>query len=88
MQTGGQKIQYTRTESWNESYWKWSNYVETKLHEESLHKNKTFENFKEYSVYLKKTLISVSVECINKAIESMANPLYMVVKKHGKQIKY
>ena len=65
-----------------------SNYVETKLHEESLLKNKTFENFKEYSVRLKKTLISVSVGCINKTIESMANLLRMVVKKHGEQIKY
>ena len=63
-------------------------YVRTKLHEESLSRNITFENFEEYSTRVKKTLLSVPVEYTNKIIESMDNRLSMVVKKGGKQIKY
>ena len=47
------------------------NYERTNLHEESLNKNITFENFKEYSASVKKTFLSVPVEYINKTIESM-----------------
>ena len=36
-------------------------YVRTKLHEESLNRNTTFENFEEYSTRVKKTLLSVPV---------------------------
>ena len=64
------------------------NYVRTKLHEESLNRNITSENFEEYSARVKKTLIAVPVEYIKKAIESMNNRLSMVVKKGGKRIKY
>ena len=64
------------------------NYVRTKLHEESLNRNITFENFEEYSARVKKALLSVPVEYINKTIESMDNGLSMVVKKSGKRIKY
>ena len=42
------------------------NYVRTKLHEESLNRNITFENFEEYSARVKKTLLSVPVAYINK----------------------
>ena len=63
------------------------NYVRTKLHEESLSRNITFENFEEYSARVKKTLLAVPVEYINKTIESMDNRLSMVVKKGGKQTK-
>ena len=45
------------------------NYVRTKLHEESLNKIITFENFEEYSAHVKKTLLSEPVECIHKTIE-------------------
>ena len=34
------------------------NYVRTELHEESLNRNITFENFEEYSARVKKTLLS------------------------------
>ena len=44
-------------------------YVRTKLHEESLSRNVTFENFEEYSTRVKKALISVPVEYINKTTE-------------------
>ena len=64
------------------------NYLRTKLHEESLSRNITFENFEEYSARVKKTLPSVPVEYINKTIESMNNRLSMVVKTGGKRIKY
>ena len=64
------------------------NYVRTKLHEESLSRNATFENFEEYSARVKKTLLAVPIEYINKTIESMDNRLSMVVKKGGKRIKY
>ena len=37
---------------------------------------------------LKKALLSVPVEYINKAVESIDNPLIMVVKKGGKRTKY
>ena len=63
-------------------------YARTKLHEESLNRHITFENFEEYSTLVKKTLLSVTVQYINKAIESMDNRLSKVVKKGGKQIKY
>ena len=49
------------------------NYVRTKLREESLNRNITFENFEEYSALVKKTLLLVPVEYINKTIESMDN---------------
>ena len=58
------------------------NYVRTKLHEESHTKNITFENFEEYSAYVKKTLRSV----LNKKIESMDNRLSMVLQNRGKRI--
>ena len=64
------------------------NYLRTKLHEESLSRNITFENFEEYSARVKKTLPSVPVEYINKTIESMNNRLSMVVKTGGKRVKY
>ena len=64
------------------------NYVRTKLHEKSLYRDITFENFEEYSACVKKTLLSVSVEYINKATESMDSRLSMVAKKRCKQIKY
>ena len=64
------------------------NYVRTKLHEESLIRNITFENFEEYSACVKKTLLAVPVKYINKTIKSMDNRLSMVVKKGGKRIKY
>ena len=64
------------------------NYARIKLHEESLNKNISFANFEENSARVKKTLLSVSVEYINKAIELMDNILSMVVKKRVKQIKY
>ena len=64
------------------------NYARIKLHEESLNKNISFVNFEENSARVKKTLLSVSVEYINKAIELMDNILSMVVKKRVKQIKY
>ena len=64
------------------------NDIRTKLHEESLNRNITFEKFEECSVGVKKTLLSVPVEYINKSIESMDNQLSMVVKKVGKLIKY
>ena len=64
------------------------NYARTKLHEESLNRHITSENFEEYSTLVKKTLLSVTVEYINKTIESMDNRLSKVVKKGGKQIKY
>ena len=61
-------------------------YVRTELHEESLNRNITFE---EYSARVKKNnLLSVSVEYINKTTESMENRLSMVVKKSSKRIKY
>ena len=60
------------------------NYVRTKLHEESLNRNITFENFEKYSARVKKALLAVPVEYINKTIESMDNPLSMVMKKGGK----
>ena len=63
-------------------------YARTKWHEESLNRNITFQNFDEYSTCVKKTLLSVPVEYINKTTESMDNRLSMVVKKGGKQIKY
>ena len=63
-------------------------YVRTKLHEESLNRNITFENFEEYSARVKKTLLAVPVEYINKTIESMDNRLSMAVKKGGEHIKY
>ena len=63
-------------------------YVWTKLHEESLNRNITFENFEEYSARVKKTLLLVPVEYINKITESMDNRLSMVVRKGGKRIKY
>ena len=47
------------------------NYVRTKLHEESLNANITFENFEEYSARVKKSFLPVSVKYISKAIESM-----------------
>ena len=53
------------------------NYVRTKLHEESLNRNITLKNI---LLVLKKTLLSVPVEYINKTIESMDNRLSMVVK--------
>ena len=56
------------------------NYVRTKLHEESLNRNITCENFEEYFACVKKTLLSVPVEYINKTIESMNNQLSIVVK--------
>ena len=64
------------------------NYARTKLHEESLNRNITSENFEEYSARVKKTLIAVPVEYIKKTIESMNNRFSMVVKKGGKRIKY
>ena len=64
------------------------NYVRAKLHEESLNRNITFENFEEYSARVKKTLLSVPVEYINKTIESMDNRLNIVVKKGGNPVKY
>ena len=64
------------------------NYVRTKLHEESLNTNITFENFEEYSPRVKKNLLSVPAEYINKTIESIDNRLSMVVKKGGKRMKY
>ena len=64
------------------------NYVRTKLHEESLNRNITFENFEEYFAHVKKTLLAVPVEYINKTTESMDNQSSMVVKKGGKGIKY
>ena len=64
------------------------NYVRTKLHEESLNRNITFENFEEHSAHVKKTLLSLPVEYINKTTESMDNQLSTVVKKGGKRIKY
>ena len=64
------------------------NDIRTKLHEESLNRNITFEKFEGYSVGVKKTLLSVPVEYINKSIESKDNQLSMVVKKVGKLIKY
>ena len=64
------------------------NCVRTKLHEESLNRNITFENFEECSTRVKKTLVSVPVEYINKTIESMDNRLSTVLKKGGKRIKY
>ena len=63
------------------------NYVRTELHEESLNRNITFENFEEYSARVKKTLLSVPVEYINKTIKPMDNRLSMLVKKVGKRIK-
>ena len=63
-------------------------YVRTKLHEESLNRNITFENFEEYSARVKKPLLSAPVEYINKTIESMDNRLSMAVKKGGEHIKY
>ena len=63
-------------------------YVRTKLHEKSLNRSINFENFEEYSTHLKKTLLSVPVEYINKTTESMDSRLSMVVKKRGKRIKY
>ena len=64
------------------------NYVRTKLHEQSLNRNITFENFEEHSGRAKKKLLSVQVEYINKTIESMDNRFSMVVRKGGKWIKY
>ena len=64
------------------------NYVTTKLHEQSLNRNVTFENFEEHSGRVKKKLLSVQVEYINKTIESMDNRFSMVVRKGGKWIKY
>ena len=59
-------------------------YVRTKLHEESLSRNITFENFEEYSTRVKKALLSVPVEYINKTTELKDNRLSMVVtKKYG-----
>ena len=57
------------------------NYVRTKLHEESLNGNITFENFEEYSARVKKNLLPVPVKHISKTIELMDNRLSMVVKK-------
>ena len=37
------------------------NYARTKLHEESLNRHITSENFEEYSTLVKKTLLSVTV---------------------------
>ena len=66
-----------------------TDYVRTKLHEESLNRNITFENFEEYSARVKKSLLAVPVEyIINKTIESMDNQLSIVVRKGGKKIKY
>ena len=62
------------------------NYVRTKLREESLNRNRNFENFEEFFAYVKKTLLAVSVEYINETIKSMDNRLSLVVKKGGKQI--
>ena len=64
------------------------NYVRTELREGSLNRNITFENFEEYSARVKKTLLLVPVEYINKITESMDNRLSMVVRKGGKRIKY
>ena len=63
------------------------NYVRTELREGSLNRNITFENFEEYSARVKKTLLSVPVEYINKTIKPMDNRLSMLVKKVGKRIK-
>ena len=63
-------------------------HIRTKLHEESLNRNITFENLEEYSAHVKKTFTISTIEYINKIIESMGNWLSMVVKKGGKQIKY
>ena len=63
-------------------------YVRTKLNEESLNINITFENFEEYSARVKKTFLSVPVKYINKTIESMDNRLSIVVKRGDKWIKY
>ena len=66
-----------------------TDYVRTKLHEESLNRNITFENFEEYSPCVKKSLLAVPVEyIINKTTESMDNQLSIVVRKGGKKIKY
>ena len=64
------------------------NYVRTKLHEEFLNRDITFESFKEYSACVKKASLSVPVEYDNKTTESMDNRLSMVVKKDSKRIKY
>ena len=64
------------------------NYVRTKLHEEFLNRDITFESFKEYSACVKKASLSVPVEYDNKTTESMDNRLSMVVKKGSKRIKY
>ena len=64
------------------------NYVRTKLHEEFLNRNITFENFEEYSPRVKKSLLAVPVEYINKTVEPMDNQLSTVVKKSGKRMKY
>ena len=37
------------------------NYVRIKLHEESLNRNRTFENFEEYCARVKVMLLSVTV---------------------------
>ena len=51
------------------------NYVGTKLLKESFNRNITFKKFEEYSARVKKTLLSVIAENINKTIESMDNRL-------------
>ena len=54
-------------------------YVRRKLHEEFHNRNITFENFEDFSAHVEKNFI---------LSESMDNRLHMMVKKHGKQMKY
>ena len=62
------------------------NYERTRFHEESINKNITFGNFKEYSAHVKNNLLSVPNEYINKTVRSIDNRLSMVVKKRGRWI--
>ena len=64
------------------------NFVKLQLHSQALGRQLTKENFEEFSNRVKETLKSVSVDYINKTIESMDPRMSLVIKAKGKRIKY
>lgn len=64
------------------------NVVKEELHKQALTRRITFEDFATFSDRVQETLANVSIDYINKTIDSMNRRMRLIVQRKGRRIKY
>ena len=62
--------------------------VSKQLREDAIDKQITSENFEQFSERVKRTMTNLSKITIDRIIESMNNPVAMIIEKRGQRLKY